>query len=221
MTVCPGPAVAWYMLDNAADSASLKAIQHGLAERRDDHWFGAEAAVADDVVAALVTHVEQGQAIDIDAQIAQQRGQRQRVEPARLDGRDRRLFVQFSKHFAGREFGPVRRPQARNAAAFLIDQDRQIAPGQIAQRSREGAQLIGRFHVAFEQDIAGRVAAAEQRPLVVRQGGAGQAEDQRLHHFFTTSQAPFSASTAAQAAAGSAAWPRSRHSVLPWLLVSS
>jgi hypothetical protein len=124
---------AQLFMTRAADAASLEAIEHGLAQCRDHHRFGTKATIANDIMALQVAHVEQRQAIDVDAKVLQQRRQRQCVQAAGLDRGDRRLVIKLPETFAGRELRPVRRAQAGDAAAFLIDQDRHIAAGQIAQ----------------------------------------------------------------------------------------
>ena len=84
--------------------------------------------VADDqaIVRAGLTDVEQGQAIDVDADLTQHHRQRLRVDPHRLDRRHRRRVIERIEGGARRESGPFGRLHARNAAAFLIDQDRDV-----------------------------------------------------------------------------------------------
>ena len=76
---------------------------------------------------------------------------------------------------------PVRRAQARHAAAFLIDQDRRIgaAHGR-AQVVDEGAHLVRVGAIAREQDEAPGSVLAQQRPLGLGQHEPGHADDCRL-----------------------------------------
>ena len=137
-----------------------------------------------------VADIEQRQAIDVDAKPAQQRRQCQRVEPAGLDRGDRRPGIERGEGLSGGEFGPVRRAQAGDAAAFLVDQDGHVAAGEVAQAGGEGANLFGIGDIALEQDVAGGVGRSEQRAFIGGDGEPGEAQKAGLHHSITVHGAP-------------------------------
>src|SRR3546814_11276395 len=65
------------------------------------------------------------------------------VEPRRLDRARGRAVIQGIERRTAREKRPFGRFHARNAAAFLIDQDRQVGPAvEIAKLVGEAPQLL-------------------------------------------------------------------------------
>src|SRR3546814_4596314 len=81
-----------------------------------------------------------------------------------------------------RKDGPMRRLETGDAAALLVDQDRQVvATGKAAQIGRKRPQLRRIGDVSPEQDIARRVYGPEERPFRIRQRRAFKAEEQRSH----------------------------------------
>ena len=104
------------------------------------------------------------------------------IDPGRLD---RAGWSDLIKHIKGLPRGiahPKRRAEARDAPAFLIDRDQQpFAPVDRTQIVSQGAQLIGPFAIAPEQDVARRVCLTEKGALVRRQSSARKAEDRWNH----------------------------------------
>ena len=170
------------MLDHADDAALAQSLDRRAAERGHAHRLRPEGAVADDVVAGRVAHVEQGQAIDVHADLGQHHRDRLRVGARRLDRGHRRNVVKPVERLGLGEGGPFGRRHAGDAAAFLIDQDRQIgAAGERPQVVGQRAHLRAIDAVAAEQDIAGGRDLREEGALVRGQHGAGEAEEQGCH----------------------------------------
>ena len=72
----------------------------------------------------------------------------------------------------------MRRAQARDAPAFLVDQHRRVgARHRRAQILDQPARALGRVDVAREQDEAQRIGVTKERALVGAEIGAGAAED--------------------------------------------
>ena len=67
--------MARHMLDDADRAAGLQPVEHRAAQRGHLHRLRAERAIADDVMRAGLTDVEQGQGIDVDADFPQHRRQ--------------------------------------------------------------------------------------------------------------------------------------------------
>src|SRR3546814_13634710 len=83
----------------------------------------------------------------------------------------------------------MRRLETGDAAALLVDQDRQVvATGKAAQIGRKRPQLRRIGDVSPEQDIARRVYGPEERPFRIRQRRAFKAEEQRSHQGAITVQ---------------------------------
>ena len=69
------------------------------------------------------------------------------------------------------------RPEPRNPAAFLIDQDKSRFPAhRIPQIGHKSANLFGCFNIAGEQNKAQRIGIAEERALIGGQFQAGTTE---------------------------------------------
>jgi hypothetical protein len=72
----------------------------------------------------------------------------------------------------------VRRTQARDAATFLIDQNRGIVAAHGgAQIADQGAHLIRARAVAGEQDEAPRVGLVQQPPLIGAERASGDTDN--------------------------------------------
>src|SRR3546814_8755130 len=100
------------------------------------------------------------------------------MEPRRLDRARRRALIQRVEGGTARKIGPFGRFHARDAPAFLIDQDRQVGTAvEAAQIVRQPPQLGAILDIAAEEDIACGVAVAEESVLVVGQGQAREAEN--------------------------------------------
>ena len=89
MTVGAGAAVAGDMLDDARDARGFQPFQHRAAQRRDPHRIMAQRAVADHVMRALTSHVEQGQRVAIEAGFGKVQPDRLGIDPRGLYRGDR------------------------------------------------------------------------------------------------------------------------------------
>jgi hypothetical protein len=171
-------AVAGDVLDHRGHAALGEALAPGEAERRHRVRPARERAVADDVVAARLRHVEHRRAIDVDGERRQLVRDETRVEPA---GGDRRLgiaLVEVAEHGGGRRMAPMRRPQARDASALLVDEHRCVRYARgFAQIGDQRLHLRRRFAIAPEQDEPGRPHLAEKRALFTKQRRPRAAED--------------------------------------------
>src|ERR1700735_5106846 len=77
----------------------------------------------------------------------------------------------------------MRRRQARDTAAFLVDQDRRVAAADaVAQSDDQIAQLLRLLAVPGEEAEAERVGGGEEISLGPGQRRAGAAEDDRARH---------------------------------------
>ena len=99
-------------------------------------------------------------------------------------------------------FAPMGRPQALDAATFLIDQDRRLSANRVAKVRGQAADLIGALGIAGEQDKAERLEIAEESGLIRGQDGTGAAKDggapAHAHLCATGMQSVLSACKAAQ-----------------------
>jgi len=74
----------------------------------------------------------------------------------------------------------MRRPEARHAAALLVDQDRCVsAADALAQRSDEFANLLGRATIAPEQNEADRIGSGKEIALEGAETSTGATQDDR------------------------------------------
>jgi hypothetical protein len=104
------------------------------------------------------------------------------ISAHRLDRRGWRGAIKVCELLGRGECRPFRRPHARDAPAFLIDQDRHvIAPTEIAQRVSQTQQLVLILAIAPEQDEARRLGVTEETALRVAQRRSFQPVDRRLH----------------------------------------
>ncbi len=72
----------------------------------------------------------------------------------------------------------MRRLEACDAAAFLVDQHRRIRPpDRVAQGDDEAAQLVRIVAIALKQDEAEWIGVTEEVALDLRERRAGAAED--------------------------------------------
>ena len=126
--------------------------------------------------------IEHRRRVDIDPDFGEHEGQRHGVGARGLDRADRGLVVERGKARGGGKFGPVRRAQPGDAAALLVDQDREISSArEVAQVVGEGAKLGRVLDVAREQAETGRVGVADQAAFGVGEGGAAEAEEGGEH----------------------------------------
>src|SRR5690606_31959842 len=114
---------------------------------------------------------------------------------------------------------PVRRLEPRHPPAFLVDQDGDVgAAGDFPHLVRQRPHLLGRVHVALEEDEPPRARVAEEGPLLRRQRQALAAEDAGRDGHRTKQLLPAALSWS-QKAVASAREPKPvtavRNSVLP------
>ena len=69
MAIGLGPAVARHMLDHRQHAAGEAALHDRASQSDDDVRVGRVGAVADDLVRALLWHVEHRHGVDVDAEI--------------------------------------------------------------------------------------------------------------------------------------------------------
>src|SRR4029079_15358718 len=93
-----------------------------------------------------------------------------------------RQRIKLGEALRCRERGPFGWPHPGNAAALLIDKDREIRSArEIPEGVGELKQLVGIAAVPLEQDEAGRLGLQEELPFVPGQLEAFKAVDRRLH----------------------------------------
>jgi hypothetical protein len=130
-------------------------------------------------VRAKHRHVENGQAVDRDAECLEVMGDQPRAQAGKLPRGQRVIHSQRGERPAGRIFLPVRRAEALNAAALLIDQDGSIvAPDRRAELGHQRAHLIGIGAIAPEQNQPPGIGIAQEGPLVGFEPETGAADDQ-------------------------------------------
>ena len=135
----------------------------GATKRRNQLGIGAEGPVADDVVRAGRRNIQDGHAIDRDAERLEVRGQQPAVQAAGLDAELEIPPGELAEPDARRGLAPVRRLQPGDAAAFLIDEyGRVLAADGGAQLADERADLIGISDITGEQDEAERIRFLEE-----------------------------------------------------------
>src|SRR3546814_19206893 len=101
------------------------------------------------------------------------------VGAGRLDRAVRGLGVEVGEAPGFGELGPDRRLHAGDAAALLVDQDRNVvAAVEGAEAGGQGAELVGSPAVAAEEDVAGGIGVLEVLPLVGGEGFTRQSGNQ-------------------------------------------
>ncbi len=148
VAVGQGAAVAGNMLHHRHDAAGHQAESGGPPQTRRIGRMIGIGAVADDFMGARRGDVENRQAIDVYPQYAQILGDQPR-------GKSRQLFVRsrdLTESGGGRIDRPMRRAQALDPAAFLIDQHGGVFAEQVAEGLGQRPHLIRRVDIAPEQD---------------------------------------------------------------------
>jgi hypothetical protein len=174
--------MAGHVLHDPDDAALGQPLQHSPPQCRDAHRVRPVGATGHRLGRIGLRHIEQRRAVDGNADLAEHHPQRLPVRARRLDRGHRRTLIGGIEHRPRRKRRPFGRAHPRDAAALLVDQDRQIvATRQCAQRIRQRANLRAVDDVALEQDIARGLAVGEERALGGGKDGAGQAEDDGLH----------------------------------------
>ena len=156
---------------------SRKPVGDRPRDRRDIVRAVAIGAIADHRVGAGDRHIGERQAVDIDAQIRQIGGDQPRTKAGGGEPGARVLGVEPSVSRARRIGRPMRRLQPLHAPAFLVDQDRSIAPDRVTQRRHERAHLIGIGDIALEENEAPRLGFGQKRALVRGELRAGDSSD--------------------------------------------
>ena len=177
------PARPWagHVLHDRQDTGVQHALGGGTAEHRHGERVPRVGAVADHVVCALDRHVEDRQAVDIDADGPEVLAD----EPSREPDRGGAGFEIPDRGEARRGgiLAPVRRPEPLHAAALLIDEDEGVvAPYRVPDVAGQRADLLRRFDVAAEQDDAERVGGPQEGALVVVKARPEAAADEGTSH---------------------------------------
>ena len=175
VAVIAGAAVPRNVLDDRQDPAVKQAVADRPSERRDAGRIGAPGAVADDRIGAGKRQVENRRGIDGDAEFGEIVGD----QPRRQTRRFARNRIGTRRDFRrGRIGAPMRRAQARDPAALLVDQHRRVGPAhRLAQRRHQRADLLAADAIAPEQHKAERVARGEKPQFVGARPLAGNAEN--------------------------------------------
>ena len=172
--------MAGQMLDDRQHAAVQKTGAGNPREARHQFRIVGKGAVADHVMGAIDRDIADRRAIDGDAGIVQHGCDQARVQPCRLGSRFRIAGREVADPPGRRKSRPFRRTHPRDAAAFLIDQDRSIRPpDRVPQVGDECPDLIGRLAVAAEQDEAEGIGLPEELAFFRGKGGTGAAVDDR------------------------------------------
>jgi hypothetical protein len=170
-----------HVLDNGRDAAGKQSFGDRSAHRRDALWPRGESPAADGRVRSSLGDIEHRGAIDGDSDLGQIESDkasdkmRSRFGSGRLQPRLYRSCCGVSP--------PVRRRQALNPAALLIDQNRRIgSTDAFAKRPRQRAYLFATCDVALKKDQAPWVFTPEQRALLRVEREARAAADKGLRH---------------------------------------
>ena len=123
-------------------------------------------------------HVEDGQAIDVDADREKIMRDEARAEAGQLPPDERIVGVEPPIGAPGGIFWPVRRAHPLHAPALLVDQDgRLIAADRVAQSFAERLHLAGIVDVALEEDEPPGLRIAEERDLIRGESVTRTADD--------------------------------------------
>jgi len=122
-------------------------------------------------------HIEQRRAVHVDADGAELVGDDAITQPRRLERAVLVGAVEEAHHRAPP--APVRRAEALDAPALLVDQHRRVAANRAAQRRGQAAELRRARDVAGEQDEAPRIGVAEEGGFRRAELRAGRPEDRR------------------------------------------
>jgi hypothetical protein len=156
------------MFHDRQHAAVDQAFDQGASEIDHDGAIVRQRAIADHVIGAFDGHVQHRHAVDIDAELEEIVRDEARVQIGRFLRGLRGNVVQCAETGGGGAFFPMRRFQARNAAAFLVDQNGcfGIVHG-CAQIIHETLHLFAIADVAAEKDEAPRLRLTEKRALVI------------------------------------------------------
>ena len=197
MAVCLRTAMAGYVLDDWKHAGETEPLGRSTAQTGHDARVVGKGTIPDHRVRTVHQEIKDGCAIHVDPQRGEIATDQRVAGP-----RDRGCFCQVARcqlpEHGGRRIGRhMRGPQALHAAALLVNQDRNVAPGGFPQATDQGAGLGWRFQVTGKKNETKRIGLGEQRALVGPQLSTGNTEDDRKDHCpFATKQAtPRSSST--------------------------
>jgi hypothetical protein len=106
--------------------------------------------------------IHTGHAIDIDPEIDKFRGDEPRVEDGGFSTALPIVFRDRTEACWRRSRAPMRRPQALDTPALLIDQHRRLRPtDRFSEIGYQRANLIGLGTISCKQDQSERIGAAE------------------------------------------------------------
>ena len=177
-----GAALPRHMFDDANHAAFCKAIQYRAAKCGNAHRFAAQRAVTDRRMRFGHADIQHRQTIDVNANFVQRQRDGFGIAARSLNRGHGCQVVQRIKRPASRKVGPDGRTHTRDAAAFLINQDRHIiAAMQGPQAVRQRAHLSAVLNIAFKQDVARRFDIAKQAFFIISQGQARKAKYHGLH----------------------------------------
>ena len=124
-------------------------------------------------------HVEQRQAIDVDAQLGQVVRNQTGAEPRRRKTKHRIDIVQRAKHRSRRVDRPMRRSEALHPAALLVDQDRSLRiTNRGPQFDNKLSDLSRSFNISFEEDKSPWALATDKLALGGAQFQSGDSRDE-------------------------------------------
>ncbi len=135
-------AVARHMLHHRQHPAGLQPLGRGTPHIGDGFRIAAIGAVADDAAAAFDRHVENRQAIDIDAEFEKIEGVQPRHQPCRAQPLLAIAPVDIPERLAGGIVLQDRRADALHAATFLINQHRRVPADAFAHFGDEIGDLL-------------------------------------------------------------------------------
>ena len=166
-----GASLPRHVLYDADDAAQGESLKDRAAKCRHAHWVASQSAVAYRRMRVRHADIQDGQAIDVDADFVERERNGFGVATGCLNRGDRRDVVKRIERAASGEIRPDRWSHPCDAAAFLIDRDRHIvAAMQFAYAVGQRTDLRPVFDIALEQDVACWLDIAKQAFFVIRQG---------------------------------------------------
>src|SRR6185503_20456230 len=155
MAVGRRASVPWNMLDYGKNTAIEIAFDRGAAKLNCYPRLARKGPVADYVMGTGNRHIENGGAIHGDAERSQIVGDKPRAEIRGIASPVGVAFEHLAQAPCRRAHAPLRRTQARDAPAFLIDEDRCIGVfAGFTQVAAQIADLRRRYAIACEQNKA-------------------------------------------------------------------
>src|SRR5207253_1269847 len=167
-----------YVFDDRKHAAIEEAGHVGT--REPDHPLRRRiiSAVADDIAAPRLWHIEHRKTVDGYADVEQILRHEPADAPRRPEARDRITLGKLAKTAGRWVFAPRigRWAQPLNPAALLIDQHRRVAPSDRFAKARgQGPDLVGCFAIAFEEYETPGSAFFKEPQFGIVQNGSGAA----------------------------------------------